>query len=809
MSLKQRPLFDCPRASPASYKTSRFHVLQILCLVESKIPTVILPAHIVPPPLVNRPIKSDLLPTKFLFPCVYYSFMSIGIQDLSGELVVRITKVLARRPEYGIAVPSRRWLQRQEEKMKNLPKELLRPSSLKRLALKIADRIDPNIVDPQAVLCKTHSTLNPFLIRRLFIALAYEVTVHTDSLRSWQGRISDPELSAFVGRLDSIAALWTAPPLFHEIYGLAPFDGRHVFVKSACEACCLAAVGASGRALADLRAALIDRMERRGGKGKEPRLYRVVEAWIDHLRKHDDNVNRPEYCRASSESLLVDLRMARPQIKAWRAQQKKHHAELRAARRPIYAELKRSRSGAKISSLPHDASRKRRTRNGIPVALVDINGAQSQRRAAMSSIRRDSIYRPDSIAGFSGIHERQKAAYSLPTEARPRPSALEPVRLSGPSVGSPTQSFLYRFEQEMPTVDEREPYDDIEERELDEDESVEESRVGVRDWWTSKVCRSQLDLNQDDTKSVLSMVHPAFRPSASHAAAPATPTPPHSNDPETRANNPGGRRQTTASVWTDCTAYTLGPGSAEPNHTNAPPVPRVPSEYRNNRHSLRNSDGTPQVASHTPAGGTYVRPTVEDERQSTVPFPEYRDPLVNQQTSRRSISSSSSKTKGRKTPLNWPAPPQGRYPPSTRDNPRLRKESDVGSTLSEQRYAFLAERFKPKEERRHSLIPETPTQTPASPDISHSRPVSYASSSVYSVASMVPSLDSSHGNTFESESDGDTTPTQRGRLGSFPSSESDVILPDDSISNVNWKRQRRQSPGVSSVTQLGDDWRKM
>ncbi|KAK5637516.1 hypothetical protein RRF57_013231 [Xylaria bambusicola] len=355
--------------------------------------------------------------------------MSIGIQDLSDELIVRMATVLARRPEYGIGIPSRRWLQRQEEKIKHLPKELLRPSGLKRLAIKIVDHIDADIVDPQAVLCKTHSALNPFLIRRLFIALAYEVTVHTDSLRLWGGRTLNQELSALVGRLDSIVALWTAPKLFHDIYGLAPFDGHHVFVQSGCEACSLAAVGASGRALADLRATLVNRMEERQirgsrkGSSKEPRLYRVVEAWIDQLRKCRDGADRAEQCRAWSKALLVDLRMARPRIKSWRAKQKQHHAKLQGAKRPVYSELKRTSTGAKISPLPPSASGKRRTRNGIPIALVDVKGAEDQRRAAKASNRRESIYRPDSLSGDSDVHRREKSARERTTSANTRPPA--------------------------------------------------------------------------------------------------------------------------------------------------------------------------------------------------------------------------------------------------------------------------------------------------------------------------------------------------------------------------------------------------
>ncbi|KAI0903653.1 hypothetical protein F4823DRAFT_261215 [Ustulina deusta] len=745
--------------------------------------------------------------------------MSIALQDLSDELVTRIAKVLARRPEYGIATPSRRWLQRQEEKMKNLPKELLRPSSLKRLAIKIVDRIDPNIVDPQAVLCKTHSALNPFLIRRLFIALAYEVTVHTDPLRSWRARSLDPELSALVGRLDSIVALWTVPQLFHEIYGLAPFDGHHVFVKSGCEACCLAAVGASGRALADLRAVLVDRTERRQGdsnpSGKEPRLYRVVEAWIDQLRKHSGDVDRPEQCRALSEALLVDLRMARPQIQAWRAEQRQHHAKLRAAKHPIYAELRRTRTGAEIAPLSPNAGHKRRTRNGIPVALVDIDGAEGQRRAAMSTHRSESIYRPDSLSGYSTVNERQRASYNPIPSTGPRPLAPEPVRMSGPSDGSPTQSFLDRFEQEMSTHHGHDPsVDSEEENELDENHYVEESRARVQEWWANQVSHSQLGVSQeDDAKSILSMVHPAFRPGSSHIAVSALPPSLHiRKDREPRANQPQGRRDTAPSVWTDCTAYTADPSSIQPDTTNVPPVPRIPSEYRCNERSSPGGDRTPQVASHAPPNRTEESSIAQSRQPSTTGFPKYEDPFMNRETPRESITRPSSKTKSKNPRPNWPAPPHGRHPPSALDNPRHQKlflpESDVGSTFSEQRHAFLTERFKPREEdsqERNSLLTHlgTLTSTPT-PDLPTPRPVSRTSSSVYSRgsgtsgSSAAPSHDSSHGSIASSELEGEWRASRR------PSSEIDLVRPDDSASNSRWARHHDPPPSVnaSSVTQL-------
>ncbi|KAI0440073.1 hypothetical protein F4803DRAFT_553452 [Xylaria telfairii] len=765
--------------------------------------------------------------------------MSIGIRDLSDELVVRITKVLARRPEYGIAIPSRRWLQRQEEKMRHLPKELLRSSNIfKRLATKIADSIDPNIVDPRAILCKTHSDLNPFLIRRLFVAVAYEVTVHTDALRSWPGRTSAPELSAFVGRLDSIAALWTEPQLFHEIYGLAPFDGHHVFVKSTCEACCLAAIGASGRALADLRASLIDRMERRTAKPsvKEPRLYRVVEAWIDHLRKHCEEVSRPEECRALSDAIVDELRMAKPQIDAWRAELKQRHSRLRAAKRSVYAELRRTKTGAKITPIPASTSRRRQTRDGIPVALADLETATNQRRSAMYTSRARSIYRPDSLSGYSEVHERQQAVNRIPTSNILRPPAPEPARESGTSNGLPTQSFLNQFEQDLSLNDQPGRYDFEEEQEDDERDYEEEDRswVKVQEWWANTLRESGIDPGRDDTKSVVSMVHPAFRPGGSCVAESALPDPLHVQKGHDSPPRTSGDRGTTVSAWTDCTVHTINASTIQPGTRNVPPVPNIPSMNKHRGDSLGVGNKTPGASSRLSASRTKTSSTVRNNQQSIIGS---RAP-TDQKTSKTSPKDpESSSKKDKDTPLNWPAPPHGRhYPPTARDNPGPNRKvfppgSDVDSGFSAHRQAFLTERFKTKKgessttshhgrKRRHSQPSHHTTLAPAPTHPAQSTRPPRPPSSVYdreSVSSVSGSVYDRHSMTFKSRAS--SSAQDRYSVTSMSSSAwsplgtefheeyADTAIPQPA-GVENWRRSyggsgNRRGAAGSSVTQLG------
>ncbi|KAI2639805.1 hypothetical protein GGS26DRAFT_285452 [Hypomontagnella submonticulosa] len=490
--------------------------------------------------------------------------MAMDTRDLSREGVSSLTRLLSRRPEYGIAIPSRRWLSRQEEKLKNMPSEILRSSNpLRRLVIKIADRIDPTLVDPRAVLCKVHEKLNPWLIRRLFLVVAYEVTVHTDALRTWGGRTNFTILSAFVGRVDAIAALWTEPELYRECYGTPPFENHMVYVRSGCEACILSALGANARVLADLRSILIDRIERRrprpdGRRGKDPRLLRYIEGWIDHLGS-----DRGMQCRAMSESVLVELRARRPLLKQWRRQRRKE--------RTSHAELKRTGSGHRLATVPKNASRGRRSRQGIPVAEVDLVGAEEQRRAAMFSMTEEgrSIFRPDSLSGHSQIGPPRMAPYD------------------------PTNEQLAAYENDPYGGDDDEDDDGYEEEPRDAGRDFQEeewSRRKVTDWYTTRVEHS--NLSADDAKSVLSMAHPAFLPDQySHASAAPSPLD-FKRDRDGRSTT--GRSHAASDKWTDATVYTYDPNRSQ---TDVPPVPRVPSQYRNGASRVSSNSRRPSPPS--------------------------------------------------------------------------------------------------------------------------------------------------------------------------------------------------------------------
>ncbi|KAI0380981.1 hypothetical protein F5Y04DRAFT_89209 [Hypomontagnella monticulosa] len=480
--------------------------------------------------------------------------MAMDVRDLSGDGVKHLTRLLSRRPEYGIGIPSRRWLNRQEEKFKDMPNECLRPKSLlKRFVLRVIDRLDPSLADPRAVLCKVHQKLNPWLIRRLFLVLAYEVTVHTDFLRTWKDRSNYQILSAFIGRIDAIAALWTEPDLYRECYGTPPFEGHMLFVRSGCEACILSALGANARALADIRSILVDRIERRqprpdGRRTKDPRLLRYIDGWIDHLGS-----DRAARCRAMSENVLVELRARRAQLKLWRRERR-------------------------YRTTPSGRSRSR-SRHGIPVAEVDLAGAEDQRRAAMFSMTEEgrSIFRPDSLNSHSQLGNTRAPAYD------------------------PTNEQLGAYE-----ID---PYDDYDDEEYEEggprdaerDYQEEEwSRKKVTDWYTTKVRQSVL--SADDAKSVLSMAHPAFQQDKySHASA--APSPLDIRKDRDRRSNPS-RSRASSGGWTNATVYTYDPnysqasGSGTRSRDAVPPVPKVPEKYRQGDSRAGGSSSRPS-SSHT------------------------------------------------------------------------------------------------------------------------------------------------------------------------------------------------------------------
>ncbi|KAI1632526.1 hypothetical protein F4809DRAFT_656242 [Biscogniauxia mediterranea] len=721
--------------------------------------------------------------------------MSIDLRDLSHDDVVRLTKMLCRRPEYGIAIPSAKWLRRQEEKAKHLPKHMLRPTNpIKRLVMKLADSMDPHMTDPQAVLCPTHAQLNPWLLRRAFMAIAYEVTVHSDALRSWDGlALNDAPagLGALVARLDAVNALWTPPELYRGFYGAAPFANHLVHVRSGCEACILAAVGANARVLADLSAVVRDRRERRSDGGsrkgrtstrtRTPRIERVLEAWIDHL-----GPERAALCRAWSDDALARLRAVRADVARWRSEQKRAHQRDRGrGRKSVYTEL---RGGNRLSAVPSDARRTRRTRDGIPVALRAAVGGREEAAPYYGATGdgdgdAQSVFRPDSECGHTTATQVGVGG---------RPAGPELGRSSG---GSLTRSFIQRFEREMAMDDdekngneyeyeygEEEEYDDEyyyeggegegreqEERDLEQEER---SRTKVRDWYATRLGNDNDKGNgngnrgaDDDAKSVAlsAMMHPAFQP---YAVAPsAVPQP---LDLDLGAGGSGGGRllrkdrdpqgahaHAHADAWTEATAYTIDPSASAAAALDAPPVPRVPEQHHQE--------------------------------------------------------------------LNWPAPPQDRDRGKANAKRYLFPDSEAGSKISATQRRYLRDR-RGMRDVAPALNPFVDTSRGERASAARSSGSSSSSSSRRrrsrrTSAANTPSLSRSHGDTVEDQDDDEDEDEEEEEedeevVGSVwgagsetdDDDDDDALRPDDSISNVYFKQP--PPPARSEVTSFGEFMRK-
>ncbi|RYP20855.1 hypothetical protein DL765_002589 [Monosporascus sp. GIB2] len=431
-------------------------------------------------------------------------------------------------------------------------------------------------------------------------------------------------------------------------------------------------------------------------KFRGPRLLRIVEIWIDHL-----GAERAAKARAMSDDALAMLRHYRTEIAAAPRQRPVSYREVRLGNtgtgaKPVLKEV--ARSG-------RDAKHAHRSRYGLPVANAapDPIEAAEQRQAAewyRSADDARSVYKPDSLAGsvsnvgLPGMPSRSPGGGGY---ARPdNPEPLEDGRFSGN--GSPTRSFIQRFEREV-QVDggagsERDPYDDYDEEDEEayargggggeerDSEQEERSRGKVAAWAVNAWADSHRDLSRAElergARSVIDGIHPAFRPSPnradSFARRSAVPLPlvvgkdkgngkdrdtdkdrdkDDSKDKKHRHSRResmlgirteagaeekgGGIPCSESAVWTDVTVHTDWRDHSHPDLANAPPVPRVPSRY-NNRNDGSDGGKTPTQQSRPGAPVPNLVGGI-DPTQSTVSFPAYADPLED-----RRVSSPSTRT---------------------------------------------------------------------------------------------------------------------------------------------------------------------
>lgn len=258
------------------------------------------------------------------------------LSALSTEEINNLTSLLSlprRLLDWKTGTPTDLWLAAQARQAADLPRSLRRPHDwLARLSMAATrhqlQRHLPALEDlvPQcAVLCAdAHRGLNPWLVRRAFFLISHEVTVGPAPLRRYlahPGRHhrAEPKLAAaaetvpgevraLVDRLAAVVALWMDAAAVRRLVDVGADAGvvRFPRIRSECEACIVAAVGADAQTLCDLRAALLGRAHRRT-KRKAPVLLKLVEAWIARF----DGATRDDILRESERMGKVVKRVRR------------------------------------------------------------------------------------------------------------------------------------------------------------------------------------------------------------------------------------------------------------------------------------------------------------------------------------------------------------------------------------------------------------------------------------------------------------------------------------------------------------------
>ncbi|KAL1979648.1 hypothetical protein VTN96DRAFT_5410 [Rasamsonia emersonii] len=205
-----------------------------------------------------------------------------------------------------------------------------------------------------AVLCPTHKDLNRQVVRHAFTLLQQEVTWRLDSIEKHPGMVG-PEEAVIIRYLRTIQGMWTAPPA-----GMPSPRGTWTFQIDKCEACMLARVGSTPRALRDLRTVLLSRQQARTNN-IPPRLLRFVEEWIN---QHED---MKQYIYQQSNHQAWGMKEAREY--AVRASHQKMERQIRQVNQPSEV-LASSGSGHantlnEVSDTEHERHNSRRDKSKL------------------------------------------------------------------------------------------------------------------------------------------------------------------------------------------------------------------------------------------------------------------------------------------------------------------------------------------------------------------------------------------------------------------------------------------------------------
>lgn len=238
------------------------------------------------------------------------------LEELTPDEVMHLTSLL-RIPS---RIPSnlqidRAWHRSQATTISNLPAALLRPASrLARLATHLS------ITSPTAILCPTHKHLSGQLIRHLFFQVTAEITSRLHHLAAPDARATlHPNVLGTIRRLEVLNSLWMSGECYRNSFAVMPAEMRYNRVESGCEGCILARIGGDAEVLRDLRAAVLSRRSKRVGR-KEPRLLRIVDAWVEWSAAREDILE-------ASDSLARHIRHARKKSLRARKVRKGSHQE--------------------------------------------------------------------------------------------------------------------------------------------------------------------------------------------------------------------------------------------------------------------------------------------------------------------------------------------------------------------------------------------------------------------------------------------------------------------------------------------------
>ena len=458
--------------------------------------------------------------------------------------------------------PSEEWLASQKTKLPELPKGLLRRSGLRGFSQKLADRFRPS----PAFLCDTHKGLNPRLTGRAFWHLCDEVTRHADRVRAHAGpHAAEPAVRAWGDRMLGVAALWSDPSLFRLIAGRAhPRPARLPHLDVPCEACALAAVGARGQLLADLRASLLSRARfeayeseraarRRGStsarKAGRPALWRVVEAWVDLF-----GADRADALRAQSEALADALFRVR-----------KYEARLRRETRRRYrAELAASEGAGLTMAQYREAKGRDPCADTTPRIHTKAGHAMPRPRPVAAEVPVESdgeVEETASRRSTSTVAEPARRERYVHLDGHYPSSSAATLRMSG-AQGPMSPSAVEPSAAEQQRVDFDFQDDDDDDDDVGGDEDVYEDEYPSRD----EDMLRWLDGTADASKSFVR---------DSCVPAPLA----------VKKTTDGGATTTTAAdpdddgSWVSATVHTFGDGDT--NAPPPPPVPRIPTPWAN------------------------------------------------------------------------------------------------------------------------------------------------------------------------------------------------------------------------------------